>query len=308
MSAPAVAVFRDSADTVGEGPALGRGAELPLVGRRDRQAHPARPTSPRRNGRDLASGRASRRRWRWRRTARWSWRPGPPGTVSTRRRGADLIAEIAVTSPAMRLNDGVVDAARPLLGRARCAAAARAGRHSSTGSRGGQGPRRSRGCARRTAARSRPTAGPSISPTATRRCCTIWAFDFDAETGALANRRVFHRPARGRPDGAAIDAEGCYWFAAVDAGRIVQLDPRRPRDARQSSCRSSRPTKPAFGGAGPRDDLRDLDERRHSTRPREPLAGAVFAVEAGARGHPPAARRLRAFPRTAETEHQGGEP
>lgn len=113
----------------------------------------------------------------------------------------------------------------------------------------------------------------------------IWAFDFDPVCGVPSNRRLLHRPERGRPDGAAVDAEGCYWFAAVDGGRIVRLDP----DGKVMSTIDlpvSRPTKPAFGG----NDLTTLyvttmslglDETKLAA---EPLAGALLAIETGVRG------------------------
>lgn len=116
---------------------------------------------------------------------------------------------------------------------------------------------------------------------------TIWAFDLDLETAALSNRRVFHRPSAGRPDGAAIDAEGCYWFAAIDAGRIVRLDPKG-REIRAIPLPVSRPTNIAFCGP----DLGTLCVTTMSAglhaarRAAEPLAGALLAVEAGARGWP----------------------
>jgi sugar lactone lactonase YvrE len=112
--------------------------------------------------------------------------------------------------------------------------------------------------------------------------CTVWAFDFDVESGTLQNRRVFHRPTRGRPDGAAVDANGCYWYAAVDGGRIVQVDPDG-REIRFIALPASRPTKPAFGGK----DLSVIYVTSMSvgTDPvAEPLAGAVFAIDAGVRG------------------------
>jgi sugar lactone lactonase YvrE len=109
---------------------------------------------------------------------------------------------------------------------------------------------------------------------------TIWAFDFDVEKGALANRRIFHKPSRGRPDGACVDADGCYWFAAVDGGRIVRLDPGGNEIA-SIDLPVSRPTKPAFGG----DDLSTIFVTSMSAGlDREPLAGSVLAVEAGVRG------------------------
>jgi L-arabinonolactonase len=114
--------------------------------------------------------------------------------------------------------------------------------------------------------------------------CTVWAFDFDIETGAIQNRRDFHRPARGRPDGAAVDIDGCYWYAAVDGGSIVQVDPDG-REMRAVALPVSRPTKPVFGGP----DLSTLYVTSMSvgTNPvAEPLAGAVFAIDAGVRGLP----------------------
>ncbi|WP_274425539.1 SMP-30/gluconolactonase/LRE family protein [Chelativorans sp. YIM 93263] len=116
---------------------------------------------------------------------------------------------------------------------------------------------------------------------------TIWAFDFDVQSGTLSNRRVFHRPERGRPDGAAVDADGCYWFAAVDGGQVVRLDPAG-RVMSAIDLPVSRPTKPAFGGA----DLSTLyvttmsaglDEDALAS---EPLAGAILEVDAGVRGWP----------------------
>lgn len=110
----------------------------------------------------------------------------------------------------------------------------------------------------------------------------IWAYDLDAARGELANRRLFHRVERGRPDGAAIDREGCYWFAAVDGGCVTRLDPQG-RVMSSIELPVSRPTKPAFGGP----DLATLYVTTMSlgTDPaREPLAGSVFAVETGARG------------------------
>jgi sugar lactone lactonase YvrE len=114
---------------------------------------------------------------------------------------------------------------------------------------------------------------------------TIWAFDFDASTGVLANRRVFHKPSRGRPDGACVDADGCYWFAAVEGGCITRLD-SGGNEIASIDLPVSRPTKPVFGG----DDLSTIFVTSMSAGldaaqlAREPLAGSVLAVEAGVRG------------------------
>ena len=53
---------------------------------------------------------------------------------------------------------------------------------------------------------------------------TVWQFDFDLERGEWApdSKRVFaefvHLP--GRPDGAAMDADGNYWICANDAALV----------------------------------------------------------------------------------------
>lgn len=115
--------------------------------------------------------------------------------------------------------------------------------------------------------------------------CTIWAFDLDRATGALSNRRVFHEPSKGRPDGAAVDAEGCYWFAAVDAGRLVRLSPEGA-EIDQIALPVSRPTNLCFAGPG----LRTLCVTTMSIlpegAPEEPLAGAMLALDVGVAGLP----------------------
>lgn len=51
---------------------------------------------------------------------------------------------------------------------------------------------------------------------------TVWAMDLDIRTGAVSQQRTFARfcDLAGRPDGAAIDAEGNYWIAGVGGGEI----------------------------------------------------------------------------------------
>ncbi|MCR8723504.1 SMP-30/gluconolactonase/LRE family protein [Frigidibacter sp. ROC022] len=57
------------------------------------------------------------------------------------------------------------------------------------------------------------------------RQTVVWIWDFDPATGAATNRREIRRlpEADGRPDGAAGDAEGCYWSAGVSAGCLNRL-------------------------------------------------------------------------------------
>lgn len=125
----------------------------------------------------------------------------------------------------------------------------------------------------------------------TRR--VIWAFDFDASSGALSNRRVFHAVEHGRPDGAAIDSDGCYWFAAIDAGQIVRLDPGGQRML-SLDLPVSRPTNLAFGG--PELSTLYVTTMRNGldreALEAQPLAGAVLEVEVEARGCPQPAARI----------------
>ena len=54
----------------------------------------------------------------------------------------------------------------------------------------------------------------------------VWAFDYDVDSGTPHNRRPFipALPA-GRPDGAAVDADGGYWICGNDAGRVYRYTP-----------------------------------------------------------------------------------
>lgn len=56
---------------------------------------------------------------------------------------------------------------------------------------------------------------------------TVYAYDYDLETGTAANRRVFANTAGlgGLPDGATVDADGLYWVAVFRAGLIAAYRP-----------------------------------------------------------------------------------
>jgi sugar lactone lactonase YvrE len=113
----------------------------------------------------------------------------------------------------------------------------------------------------------------------------VWAFDYDTETGRPANRRLFvdMNPLPGRPDGAAVDEDGCYWICANDAGLVHRFTPRGELD-RSLQVPVKKPSMCAFGGAG-------LDTLYvTSIRPAgidlsdQPLAGGLFALRPGVRG------------------------
>lgn len=116
---------------------------------------------------------------------------------------------------------------------------------------------------------------------------TIWAFDYDTATGTPSNRRVFvdMKPLPGRPDGAAVDEDGCYWICGNDAGLVHRFTPAGVLD-RSLAVPVKKPAMCAFGGAG-------LDTLFvTSIRPEgidlsdQPLAGGVFALRPGVRGLP----------------------
>lgn len=115
----------------------------------------------------------------------------------------------------------------------------------------------------------------------------IWAWDYDPATGTPSNRRVFFdmRSLPGRPDGAAIDADGCYWICGNDAGKIYRFTPQGLLD-RTLEVPVKKPSMCAFGDA----DMKTLYVT--SIRPADidlsdqPLAGGVFALRPGVCGMP----------------------
>jgi len=117
--------------------------------------------------------------------------------------------------------------------------------------------------------------------------CRIWAFDLDAD-GVPSNRRLFVDMRRypGRPDGAAVDAEGGYWICGNDAGQIHRFLPDGRHD-RSLCVPVAKPSMCAFGG--PDMDLLFIT----SITPAAPVEGydaafdgAVFVVQPGVRGLP----------------------
>ena len=113
----------------------------------------------------------------------------------------------------------------------------------------------------------------------------VWAFDFDTDTGVPSNRRVFvdMNAHPGRPDGATVDTDGCYWTCANDAGLLLRFTPQGVLD-RTIELPMSKPSMCAFGG----DDLQTLLVT--SIVPGKPdddeWDGSVIAVRPGAQGVP----------------------
>jgi sugar lactone lactonase YvrE len=118
---------------------------------------------------------------------------------------------------------------------------------------------------------------------------TLDAYDYDGETGAIAGRRrVIDFPvSEGRPDGMAVDADDTLWVAMWDGAAVRRYRPTGELlEVVDIPC--SRVTSVAFGGP----DLSTLyiTSARHELSAeqlaREPLAGAIFALDPGVRGQP----------------------
>jgi sugar lactone lactonase YvrE len=126
----------------------------------------------------------------------------------------------------------------------------------------------------------------------------VQAFDVAPDSGALSRRRDFARfPVErpdaprddylGRPDGAAIDAEGCYWLAMYDGQRLLRLSPGG-EVLRQVGLPVRCPTMAAFGGH----DLKTLyitsarEDRPADELAAQPLAGCLLAIDVEVPGLP----------------------
>ncbi|MDP4301312.1 SMP-30/gluconolactonase/LRE family protein [Leptothrix discophora] len=126
----------------------------------------------------------------------------------------------------------------------------------------------------------------------------ISAFDFDPAEGSLSRERVFMDfPVKqagqdlstygGRPDGAAVDSEGCYWVAMFEGQRLLRIAPDG-RIVREVRLPVRCPTMPCFGGA----DLRTLyittsrENRPEAELAAQPWAGCVLAMRVDVPGLP----------------------
>jgi sugar lactone lactonase YvrE len=117
----------------------------------------------------------------------------------------------------------------------------------------------------------------------------IYAFDYHHEGGTLARRRVFVDANSDNvvPDGGTIDEEGFIWNAQWDGWRVVRYAPDGRVD-RVIEMPVQKPTSCMFGGP----DLKTLYvtsavwDLTPDTLRDQPMAGGLFAVDAGVRGVP----------------------
>jgi len=116
----------------------------------------------------------------------------------------------------------------------------------------------------------------------------VEAFDLDAQSGAVSNRRVFLELGEGEgfTDGATVDSQGGYWLACVAAGALRRYRPDGTLD-RIVTLPFANPTKPAFGG--PAMKTLFVTSTRLAIPPMcSPTQenGAIFALEPGEIGLP----------------------
>lgn len=129
----------------------------------------------------------------------------------------------------------------------------------------------------------------------------IHAYDYDVSSGIQGATRILRQfdsdksaaDYGGRPDGAAVDAEGAYWSAMYEGARLLRLSPAGEILA-EVAVPFRCPTMMAFGGP----DLRTLyvTSARHG-RPQEeltryPLSGVLIALEVDVPGLPEPAYSL----------------
>ncbi|WP_230531137.1 SMP-30/gluconolactonase/LRE family protein [Microvirga roseola] len=121
---------------------------------------------------------------------------------------------------------------------------------------------------------------------------TVWRYAYDPATGEATDKTLFVRlepteTDRGRPDGAAVDSDGCYWTALFEGGRIQRYSPEG-RLMAEYAVPARCPTMVSFGGP----DLKTLYVTSARTgRPAEELAefphsGSVFSMPVDVPGQP----------------------
>ncbi|MDP7241399.1 MAG: SMP-30/gluconolactonase/LRE family protein [Rhodospirillales bacterium] len=119
------------------------------------------------------------------------------------------------------------------------------------------------------------------------RLCFIHAYDYDKVSGSLGARRLIAQLTDdvGRPDGAAVDVEGCYWSCGISAGRINRFRPDGELDG-WIEMPVPAPTMCCFGGP----DLKTLYVTTKRVGLSDevlaayPQSGGVFSVDVGIEG------------------------
>lgn len=113
----------------------------------------------------------------------------------------------------------------------------------------------------------------------------VWSFDYDTDAGVPHDRRLFVDMAAytGRPDGAAMDSDGCYWVAGNDGSSLLRFTPAGKLD-RELLLPVAKPSMPCFGG--PELDTLLVTSIVQPGHEDDALAGVVLLVRPGVSGVP----------------------
>jgi sugar lactone lactonase YvrE len=114
----------------------------------------------------------------------------------------------------------------------------------------------------------------------------VWAFDYDIASGIPHNKRVFLDlgAQKGRPDGAAVDADGCYWSCANDGGLLQRFTPAGTLD-REIALPFAKPSMCSFGGSDLSTLLLTSIDPGHGS-PGDGWPGSVLLLRPGVQGLP----------------------
>ncbi|XP_060038467.1 regucalcin isoform X2 [Erinaceus europaeus] len=111
---------------------------------------------------------------------------------------------------------------------------------------------------------------------------SVDAFDYDLQTGKIANRRSVYKLEKEEqiPDGMCIDVEGKLWVACYNGGRVIRLDPETGKRLQTVKLPVENTTSCCFGG-------KDYSEMFVTTAQdgltsecvmKQPEAGGIFKV------------------------------
>ncbi|XP_043853776.1 regucalcin isoform X2 [Dromiciops gliroides] len=111
---------------------------------------------------------------------------------------------------------------------------------------------------------------------------SVDAFDYDLQTGKIANRRSVYKLEKEEhiPDGMCIDTEGKLWVACYNGGRVIRLDPETGKRIQTVLLPVEKTTSCCFGGK----DYSELyvTSARDGLEPdklsRQPEAGRIFKI------------------------------
>ena len=117
---------------------------------------------------------------------------------------------------------------------------------------------------------------------------TVWRFDYDKDQGEIWNQQVFLnlKNLSGKPDGACVDADGCYWLAHIYGWKVARYTPKGKLD-REIQLPFPKPSMCAFGGSK-LDTLyiTSISNKHDKSNGENKYSGGLFAVNPGVSGIP----------------------